>query len=336
MNRRIRVYGFRVFFLLLLIGGSFFVSNVRAADIINDSNITIQLDPSAPGPFQETTITLVSYLADLNQAKITWQQDGKKVLSNIGAKSFSFTTKDVGSTTSITVFIDILGSPLITKQLSVTPNNIDLLWEATDSYVPPFYEGKALPTSQSKVRVVAIPNTNIGSGGISPGNFVYQWKLNFDPDQDQSGYSKNAFIYANSFLNKSDTISVTASSTSGGGSADASIDIPINNPLILFYENNPLLGLDFSKALNNGFDVTGRDARIVAEPFFFSPKDPTSNELTYTWTMNNNPINTPSTPNQIAFSRTADQTGQSRISLSIDSVTKLYLSAQSFFLINLK
>jgi len=31
-----------------------------------------------------------------------------------------------------------------------------LLWQADDSYVPPFYEGKALPSPNSEIKVVAM------------------------------------------------------------------------------------------------------------------------------------------------------------------------------------
>ena len=38
-----------------------------------------------------------------------------------------------------------------------------LLWQANDSYVPPFYKGKALPGADTKIKIVAMPEIRSGS-----------------------------------------------------------------------------------------------------------------------------------------------------------------------------
>ena len=104
-------------------------------------SIFTDIIPETPGAFQDVTIKLKSYSYNLLGSKITWTVDGKVVLSDTGAISYSFKTKDVGKATNIVITI-LTGGETIQKGISIQPQNVDMLWEAPDSYVPPFYKGK--------------------------------------------------------------------------------------------------------------------------------------------------------------------------------------------------
>jgi len=56
---------------------------------------------------------------------------------------------------SISIILD--STHRIDKEIVIEPAQLDILWESTDSYVPPFYEGKALPSIESTIKVVALP-----------------------------------------------------------------------------------------------------------------------------------------------------------------------------------
>jgi hypothetical protein len=148
-----------------------------------------------------------------------------------------------------------------------------LLWEATDSYVPPFYRGKALPTPDSQVKVVAMPEIREGSGYVSPQNMTYKWKKDYTNNVDGSGYGKNSFIFINDYLDNSNNISVEASTISQSNSSSANIDIGMTEPKILFYKNDNALGTIWSKTLTDTYKMEGNSEIVEAIPYFISPKE---------------------------------------------------------------
>ena len=44
----------------------------------------------------------------------------------------------------------------IIKQFSVSPSEIEVMWESVDGYAPPFYKGKVLPISGSLISYILI------------------------------------------------------------------------------------------------------------------------------------------------------------------------------------
>src|SRR3989338_993377 len=113
----------------------------------SDNSMFVRSSPEAPGAFEETTLSLVSYSFNLDTSQISWTLDGKAALSGSGKKSFTFTTKNVGSTSTIDIKVTPAGGEALNQRVVVRPANVDLLWQATDSYVPPFYRGKAMSSS---------------------------------------------------------------------------------------------------------------------------------------------------------------------------------------------
>src|SRR3989344_5564313 len=112
------------------------------------SDILVNIVPPNPAPHENTTIVLKSYVNNLDAAMITWSLDGKTVASAIGKKSFSFTAPAAGIEASVVVTVTLPDGPVETK-INIKPSVMVLLWQANDSYVPPFYKGKALPTPDS-------------------------------------------------------------------------------------------------------------------------------------------------------------------------------------------
>ena len=112
--------------------------------------------PSNPAPYEETSITLKSYADNLDSVLISWSVNGKTTASGIGKKSFSITAPAAGAETNVVATISLPDAPIETK-ITIKHSVMILLWQATDSYVPPFYRGKELPTAESEVKVVAMP-----------------------------------------------------------------------------------------------------------------------------------------------------------------------------------
>jgi hypothetical protein len=160
-----------------------------------------------------------------------------------------------------------------------------LLWQATDSYTPPFYRGKALPTTGSEIKVVALPEIKVGTSMSNPKNLVYVWKKDYTNQPDAGGYGKNSFSYVNDYLQKSNTISVTASTLDSRYSSGDDITLGVFEPKIVFYKNDPSLGTLWESAVLDGHRVMGNEV-IQAAPYYISPKEILIPTLTWDWFIN--------------------------------------------------
>jgi hypothetical protein len=215
-----------------------------------------------------------------------------------------------------------------TATLTITPASIDIIWQAVDSIVPPLYRGKALPTSESTVRYVAMPELRTTNGGtVSANTLVYTWKQNYDLNQKASGYGKNSFTVANSYLDTSEKIDVSASTRDGSVNGTAAVSIGFIKPKILWYAASPVYGPQFENALQNSYTVIGSDTSIIAEPYYFSPADPSSKKLAYVWKLNGATLDTPYIPNTLFLHRDENSTGDAQVSLSLSNVTTLFQEA---------
>ena len=296
------------------------------ANAASDSSILVNMVPENPTPNENVSITLNSYANDLNSVLIYWSIGGKTVLSGIGKTTFSLTAPGVGEETDVVAAI-ALPDGLINTTIVVKPAEMVLLWQADDSYVPPFYRGKALPTPDSEVKVVAIPEIKNGSKMADPTNLVYAWKQDYTNNVDGSGYGKNSFTYINDYLDNSNNIEVTASTIDQQNSADASLDISTYQPKIVFYKNDPNLGTIWDQALSDGYKI--QDQEIVqAAPYFISPKDIRIPFLTFNWSINDNPIAVPDySKNLMPLKVPAGTSGTSTLKLEIDSTEKIFETA---------
>ncbi|MFI5206255.1 MAG: hypothetical protein ACHQVK_04930, partial [Candidatus Paceibacterales bacterium] len=107
--------------------------------------ISVDIAPLNPSPGEDTTITLGSYTNNLDNILISWFVNGKKVSSVIGEKAFSVKAPSATTTTTVKA---VMAFPdgAVEKNINIKSSVTILLYEAMDSYVPPFYRGKAMPT----------------------------------------------------------------------------------------------------------------------------------------------------------------------------------------------
>lgn len=254
------------------------------ATALSPSVISVDMAPQSPKPNESTTISLSSYAANLDAILISWFVNGKKVSSGVGAKYFITNAPSAGTETTIRAVLNMPDGE-IEKKIVLRPSVMVLLWETTDSYVPPFYRGKALPTAESQIKVVAMPEIKTGATMTNPKNLLYSWQKNYTNDTEASGYGKNSFTFVNDYLENLDNVSVTVSTLNGSNSSQAGISITATNPQISFYRNDPLLGTIWEQTIKDGHMIQS-DEIIVAEPYFISPKELWSPSLVWNWFIN--------------------------------------------------
>lgn len=297
-----------------------FGTTVQAA---SSSSILVNIMPPNPSPYEDVAISLNSYANDLDSVLINWSVNGKSVLSGIGRKLFSLKAPAAGAETIVTAIIALPAGNIETRMI-IRPSVMVLLWQANDSYVPPFYKGKALPSADSEIKVVAMPEVKISSGLIDPKNMTYAWKKDYTNDQGASGYGKNFFLYTNDYLEDSNSISVVASTVDQKYSSQASIAIGTAQPKILFYKNDNSLGTIWEKILANPHKIQG-DETVVAIPYFISPKEIQNPRLIWNWFINDIIVNVLGfKKNLLPLKVQAGTSGISKLKLEIENRDKIF------------
>lgn len=312
------------FVAIFLIAGVFLPSVAQAA---SPSSISITANPENPNPNENVNIKLSSYLSNLDSVSITWFLNGKNILSGVGKKSFSLSAPTSEGEASVKAVISLPDGE-IEKSITIKPTTTILLWQANDSYVPPFYKGKAMPSINSEIKIVAMPEIKKGSQFIDPQNMIYEWKQDYTNMQQSSGYGKNYFTYVNDYLEDYSNVAVVASTIDQKYSSSANIDVGATDVKVLFYKNDIDLGTIWEHSLSNGYKITG-DAVLEASPYFISPKDIRIPTLSWIWSINDKLINMPSIrKNLIPLKVQEGTTGSSKIMLDIENKYKVFGTAK--------
>lgn len=307
--------------LVFLIAILLFIGQNRALALSPES-IFVDILPEHPAPYEETLISLRSFSANLDIVSISWTVNGKSAISGIGKKSFSVTAGAPGSNTTVVANV-FLPDGQITKTVQLRPSTTTILWQADDSYVPPFYPGKALPTPGSSIKVVAMPE-----GGVAARNMSYSWEKDFSADTEASGYGKNYYIYTHDFLDGANTVSVETLSVDQKFSSSASVSINTYDPEITFYKDDPGLGIMWEAALGDYYNIQG-PIFVFAAPYFISPKDIRRAELDWRWFINDKPVETfTATGNVMPLRVEGGAPGISKLRLEVENIAKFLQTAR--------
>ncbi|HAO64782.1 TPA: hypothetical protein DCQ44_02240, partial [Candidatus Taylorbacteria bacterium] len=259
------------------------------------------------------------YSTPLDEATISWIVGGKVINKAFGLTDFSTIAGKVGSKSTIIARVVTANGSAIDKTIIIQPADVDLLWQAS-SYVPPFYQGKALYPHQGVIIFTAVPSVSASKSIVSSANsYVYTWKKDGDTLGDYSGFGKNTFALQGTIISRPFTIEVSISSTDGVSLGAASVTINPRSPQIAFYENNPLLGVLYNKNISS-FTMQGKELSVTAVPFFFNTQ-PAGN-LQFAWTMNNSPIASQSDPSALTVRNTTDAKGSATVGVQISNVIK--------------
>lgn len=291
------------------------------------SNILISVVPENPAPGETVTVSLKSYINNLDSVPISWAVNGRSAATGTGKKTFSVTAPAAGVEMRISASIT-LPDGRVEKILVLKPSVMSLLWQANNAYVPPFYRGKALPTTGSEVKVVAIPEIKSGPQAGFPKNMVYAWKKDYDADQAASGYGKNFYIYTGDYFETQSVLGVVASTADQKYSSSGEVTIGTFEPEIFFYRVDPEIGVRWEETLFDGHVVGGEEV-IAAAPYFLYPKDIRVPSFSWDWSINGIYISVPrAMPNFLPVQAQPGVSGSSDIKLEISNRYNLLTSAK--------
>jgi hypothetical protein len=218
-----------------------------------------------------------------------------------------------------------VASPVGDGVFTLTP--VAILWES-DSYTPPLYAGKALPSSGSRIRLLAMPNLPRAGGGFySAEDLIFTWTLDGGVLKNASGRGKTTASIAAPSLFASYTVGIDVATNNGITIGRGEVRIASVEPLLRLYRAHPLRGIEYWSALTANTFVDEREATFAAIPFFA----PTSNvrALTYDWEVNGRAIASDSKePNTITLSSDTPGT-RGLLNLSMTQPGNILTSAET-------
>ena len=308
----------------LLFGTAFFVALpcFAQANFGGTSALTISANPAHPTPGSTVVLTAESPLLDLADSDIEWSVNGTSAGSG---RSISVTLGSLGKETNVSVSVSgASGSD--STEVSLVPTSIDLLWEA-DSYVPPFYLGRAMPGSGSTIRLLAIPHFILPDGSEAPlSNIDFTWKVNGAVLEAQSGVGESSATVPAAILYGSDSVTVDAQTTGGTLNGEASISIRTQDPELVLYDDSPLFGIMYHRALSSSSGAGEAETSFAGVPYFAEAVSPNDPRLTYSWNVNGSPVVAdPQDQSEITIS--AQSQGTAQISLSLSNSSDPFFSA---------
>ncbi len=284
-----------------------FGSTIEARDI------SMNIDPKTPGTNEKITVSLESYIINVNRLRITWFVNGEIVLSGTGETEIQTTTGSQGELTSIEAYIQVDSGTNLRKWIQIAPADLDILWQA-DTYTPPFYRGKALPTPESFIKIVGLPNLKNEGAQSQEKKIVFNWTQNNTNLPDSSGFGENPLVIRNDFLTREEIIDLKVVHRDGLTTAEASVAINIVDPEVVLYKQG--VGLRNANTLTPA--TNNQDLVLRAEPYFFSAKRELLGLLNFDWIVNAKTIGKTSSPipNELPVEFTGQQVAEIGVAVS--------------------
>ncbi len=264
------------------------------------SGASLKLTPTYPGPESEVTVALDAYTYDTSGAIIVWKIDGEEQAEFENERSITIQTGELGDAMQVSATVLTLGGGGFTLKKTIVPAVLDIIVEA-DTYVPPFYRGRALGTAKANLRVTAVPHNG---EVLDPRELTFTWEHN------------EAILFGGPVRGRQ-SVDITMPQYSGGyvkvsvmddnreTVAEKRVALTAIKPEIYFYEENILRGLS-EMAIKNSFALVGDETTVHGEPYYLAGGVDTDT-LAYEWRINRNPItNESSDPHIITLRKTGD------------------------------
>jgi len=275
-------------FTLVLFSLSLLQTSIVSAQLVPISidGIDFVMNPENPRPRDTVNIKAESFNIDIPSSSFTWSINGKVYKQGIGEYSINVIAPDIGNVLTIRVQTQDPQGKTIQKNNEIKPSTVDIIWES-QSYKPPFYNGKNNISYEDTVRLVAIPQISRGGTSlIDPKTLVYRWKMGGKDIDGGVGYGVQSVVVPMGNIPKDAEIRVDVTTRDGSVEASAVTTITPVAPSVTFYEESQLYGPLFNRALINRVPLRNSEMRIKAVPFGFTVNK-NRNDLNYVWSINN-------------------------------------------------
>lgn len=224
-----------------------------------------------------------------------------------------------------TITILLLLAIGLTAMAQTTPT-VDLLWSA-NTYTPPFYSGHTVATANSQIRVIALVNWP----GKKSGDLNFSWQKAGQALSKSSGPGKDVLTFNSGNVGEKNQIALIVSDGSGTR-IQQTVNIAVTNPAISFYQNDPLLGVNYGRAIGDTLTLTQPEINLLAEPYFFTLSDVQNKKLTYDWQLDGKKVVPDASDNRfITFAAPSGTKGENTITLALKNLSNVFQDASDQF-----
>ncbi len=291
-----------------------------------DSQLGLTFSPEAPGPFEQVTVSVESYSFDVNTAYIEWSVNGVPFTAGLGVKKIQVVTGAIGKIVSIVAKVSTRDGEVLESSAALSPQSVELVWESVESFVPPFYEGKALPGEGSIIKVTALPNFSDGGVQVSPQNLSFLWYGNDTYLEQFSGTGRQVAFIPLDILSDFTQVKVRVRSTLGGV-AEKKMDIYPRAVIPAVYLYDEILGTKYERMFTNRLEAS-KDFTISFVPYFLSTRNNLDQKTDYLWLLDGLPV-TPQEKTLLTLRPKENSFGTKRLSLRANSTTRTLQRAQA-------
>src|SRR3989344_474438 len=139
-------------------------------------DLTLSISPLYPSPNTNVHMEARSNSVDLDALDILWYKGGEKIGGGAGVKEIDVMAGPLGREMTIEAVASEDGFESAAARARITPTGIDPLFES-DSYVPPFYRGRAVPSAGTSLRLEAIPRFKRADGSfVATNDIIFTWR----------------------------------------------------------------------------------------------------------------------------------------------------------------
>lgn len=279
---------------------------------------SLSATPFSPNPQEKFTVKAQIPSANANATNFSWTVSGRarSDLSGRGKHTIELTAGEAGSAIRIDVRATPPGGDTETASLTVYVSDLALVWRA-DTYVPRWYKGKALPSSNSEIIVTALPKISLVGSIIRPENLIYQWSID-DTERALSGVGANVFRFkTDAFSGHLRWIRVVIEDTQKRIRKTGELLIAPQNPRAVIYASSPLGGIEPRSVVSNFSVVKDALVDLLAEPFFFAGKS--KREFSFSWNVGGSDTGgTPENPYILSVDTRETRSSNIPISVTVD------------------
>lgn len=306
---------------------------VYAQIVSTPDALSISFAPEYPQPGQQVTATVSSAGESARSATIAWVLDGVTQQQERGGVSFTFLAGQNGSSQKLDVLLRTTSGSVLSKSVTIYPSELTLLWEAA-TYTPPFFRGASHYTPGSNIRAQAEPYFLKGDGSpYTNEELIYTWSKNGTVLGSQSGVGARSLVTEGPKFLGSYILSVEVRSPDGARNARSSARIVTQDPHLVLYERDPLIGVRYHDAILDGHIFRGSSqVEIQAVPYSMDTSYVNGRELSYTWRINNAAANAPdAAPSSLTIQLSSEKNLTTTIRVAVEHASRLLQAAEGVF-----
>jgi hypothetical protein len=202
--------------------------------------------------------------------------------------------------------------------------SVDILY-AGNTYTPPFYQGGALWSGESTLKMLAVPQ---GLG--DPKALNYRWSRGTTVLGSLSGVGKSSLSYTDDLFSKPQVFLVEIVDANDDVLAKSWISLAPTSPSLLVYEKHPLYGFLFNQEAGANYRLTEAETTFGAFPLFFTTLSRANPALAYAWRSKGAQD---SAESLVTYRVPAEGRGQASISLKASNPNSIRQMAERSFLV---